>query len=120
MSKLKRRTVDKIKEGAFKERGKDNVFFKFLDINNAPTMTNLPLVSSQLVEENAALGSSVFQVSISDADSGQTHTYSATFSPGWASTYFTIGASGKLFNTTLIFHRVCIALSLSTTTSQYF
>ena len=62
-------------------------------LNSAPVISNLPRTTALQVSENSGL--SVFQVSIEDANSGDTHTYSATFTPDIASSLFSIDSNSK-------------------------
>lgn len=82
--------------------------YLYSDINNAPTFDNLDGTAN--VDENSASGTSVFQVSATDVDAGQTLIYSASYNPGWASVYFTINANSKydwvLRNVTQVFYKV--------------
>lgn len=64
-------------------------------LNSAPVISNLPRTTALQVSENSGLSVSVFQVSIEDANSGDTHTYSATFTPEIASSLFSIDSNSK-------------------------
>jgi hypothetical protein len=55
-----------------------DIFCSVLDINNKPVINNLPANPS--VKENEALGKSVFQVSVTDADRDTIELY-AEFNP---------------------------------------
>lgn len=68
-----------------------------LGINTAPTITNLPLSSALSVPENGGLSASVYQVSVTDVDVGQTHTFYASYSPSTGSSLFSINPTSKLF-----------------------
>lgn len=70
-----------------------------LGINTAPVITNLPLASPISIPENSALSSSVFQVSVSDVNTGDTHTYSASYNPGLGSTLFSFNTATGLLST---------------------
>ena len=63
--------------------------------NSPPVITNLPLDPPIPVAENSAQSVSVFQVSVEDVNSGDTHTYSATFMPETTSNLFTIDTNSK-------------------------
>lgn len=69
----------------------------FLGINTAPTITNLPLSSALSVPENGGLSASVYQVSVTDVDAGQTHTFYASYNPSTGSSLFTMNPTSKLF-----------------------
>ena len=56
---------------------------------------NLPLTSAVSVAENSAVGSSVYQVSTSDQNVLDTHTYTATFNPGIFANYLVINSNSK-------------------------
>lgn len=68
-----------------------------LGINTAPTITNLPLSSALSVPENGGLSASVYQVSVTDVDVGQTHTFYASYSPSTGSSLFSMNPTSKLF-----------------------
>ena len=65
------------------------------DINHAPIITNLPLVTPVSVAENGALGATVYQVSVSDQNSLDKHTYTATFNPGIYANYLVMNSNSK-------------------------
>ncbi|KAL3861471.1 hypothetical protein ACJMK2_007505 [Sinanodonta woodiana] len=68
------------------------------DINGAVSINNLPLGSALPIFENTALSTSVFQVSVTDSNVGDTHTYTMTSSPGSGMNYFSIdGSTGLIF-----------------------
>lgn len=64
-------------------------------INTSPVITNLPLASPISIPENSALSASVFQVSVSDVNAGDTHTYTASYNPGLGSTLFSFNAASE-------------------------
>ncbi|KAK3581873.1 hypothetical protein CHS0354_000289 [Potamilus streckersoni] len=67
------------------------------DINGAVSINNLPLGSALPVFENTALSTSIFQVSVTDPNAGDTHTYTMTSSPGSGMNYFSIdGSTGQI------------------------
>ncbi|KAL3856367.1 hypothetical protein ACJMK2_011135 [Sinanodonta woodiana] len=68
-------------------------------INSKPVISNLPLSSALSVSENTALGTSVFKVSVTDADVGNTHTFTMTSSPGTGMNYFSINTSTGVVST---------------------
>ncbi|KAK3611794.1 hypothetical protein CHS0354_014146 [Potamilus streckersoni] len=70
------------------------------DINGAVNINNLPLGSALTVPENTAIGNSVFQISITDSNVGDTHTYTMTSSPGSGLSFFGINSSSGLISTT--------------------
>ncbi|KAL3855401.1 hypothetical protein ACJMK2_014612 [Sinanodonta woodiana] len=70
------------------------------DINGAVNINNLPLGSALTVPENTAIGNSVFQISITDPNPGDTHTYTMTSSPGNGLNFFKIDSSSGLISTT--------------------
>lgn len=67
----------------------------FIDINHAPVIDNLPIGTPVSVAENEALGASVYQVSVSDQNSLDTHTYTGAFVPGLFANYFVINSNSK-------------------------
>lgn len=72
------------------------IYFDYhIGINTAPVITNLPLASPISVPENSALSASVFQVSVSDVNTGDTHTYSASYNPGLGSTLFSFNTASE-------------------------
>nr|XP_022309583.1 protocadherin Fat 4-like [Crassostrea virginica] len=68
-------------------------------INTAPVITNLPISSPISVPENSALSASVFQVSVSDVNTGDTHTYSASYNPSLGSSLFSFNTASGLLST---------------------
>ena len=62
--------------------------------NSPPIITNLPLQYPLAVPENSELSVSVFHVLVEDVNSGDAHTYSATFTPETASAFFSIDTNG--------------------------
>lgn len=68
-------------------------------INTAPTITNLPLTSALSVPENGGLSASVYQVSVTDVDAGQTHTFYASYNPSTGSSLFTMNPTSGLIST---------------------
>ncbi|XP_061179511.1 protocadherin-like wing polarity protein stan, partial [Saccostrea echinata] len=68
-------------------------------INTAPVITNLPLAAPLTVPENSALSMSVFQVSVSDVNSADTHTYAASYTPSLGSTLFSLNTATGLIST---------------------
>ncbi|KAJ8306744.1 hypothetical protein KUTeg_015785 [Tegillarca granosa] len=60
------------------------------DINNAPSFTNLPLPTPKYIPENSVLGLSVHHVSITDPNSKDTHTFTASYNPIEGAKYFQI------------------------------
>ncbi|XP_052706933.1 protocadherin Fat 4-like [Crassostrea angulata] len=68
-------------------------------INTAPTITNLPLSSALSVPENGGLSASVYQVSVTDVDVGQTHTFYASYSPSTGSSLFSMNPTTGLIST---------------------
>ncbi|CAC5399740.1 unnamed protein product [Mytilus coruscus] len=69
------------------------------DINHAPVIDNLPIGTPVSVAENKALGASVYQVSVSDQNSLDTHTYTGAFVPGLFANYFVINSNTGLITT---------------------
>ncbi|XP_063407515.1 cadherin-23-like [Mytilus trossulus] len=69
------------------------------DINHAPVIDNLPIGTPVSVAENEALGASVYQVSVSDQNSLDTHTYTGAFVPGLFANYFVINSNTGLITT---------------------
>jgi hypothetical protein len=69
-----------------------DIFCSVLDINNKPVINNLPANPS--VKENEALGKSVFQVSVTDADRDTIELY-AEFNPSYGGKVFTLDSSSK-------------------------
>ena len=65
-----------------------------IDINHLPEITNLPTATVS-VPENSAIDTQVFKVEVSDLDTTDTHTYSATFTPGEGDAYFSIDPASK-------------------------
>ncbi|XP_061190353.1 cadherin EGF LAG seven-pass G-type receptor 2-like [Saccostrea echinata] len=68
-------------------------------INSVPTITNLPLLTPITVQENVALSTPVFQVSFTDVDAGQNHTYHLYCNPSLGSTLFSINSTNGLITT---------------------
>ncbi|KAK3576699.1 hypothetical protein CHS0354_024311 [Potamilus streckersoni] len=68
-------------------------------INSKPIISNLPLSSALSVPENTALRTSVFTVSVSDADIEDTHTFTMTSSPGTGMNHFFINTSTGVVST---------------------
>ncbi|KAK3589768.1 hypothetical protein CHS0354_021098 [Potamilus streckersoni] len=69
------------------------------DINSAVNIVNLPLGSALSVPENTVLGKAIYQISISDPDVGNNHTYSMTSLSGTGMSYFAINSSSGLVST---------------------
>nr|XP_022298872.1 protein dachsous-like [Crassostrea virginica] len=84
-----------------KDKGdlEDTATITVVILNSAPVISNLPRTTALQVSENSGLSVSVFQVSIEDANSGDTHTYSATFTPDIASTLFSIDSNSGVIYT---------------------
>ncbi|KAK3597380.1 hypothetical protein CHS0354_034623 [Potamilus streckersoni] len=66
-------------------------------VNVSPKFTNLPLATDLYVQENIALGSSIYKASAIDND-GDALTYSMTSSPGTGMNYFSIDSSSGLIS----------------------
>lgn len=71
----------------------------FPTLNSAPVIINLPLMSDVIVPENAPLGSSVFQVSYTDRNIGDTHVITASMTPTSGSNLFSMNTSSGLIST---------------------
>ena len=67
------------------------IYFKITDINDPVVISNLPLTITVL--ENMVIGTNVFNVSYSDDDTLQTHTFSLTSSPTSGLSYFRVSSS---------------------------
>jgi hypothetical protein len=65
------------------------------DINTVPVINSNNLPYTTVVLENSPLGSSVYQVEITDPDAGDIHTYTASFTPAMASNYFIVDSTSK-------------------------
>ncbi|XP_062601137.1 protocadherin Fat 4-like [Saccostrea cucullata] len=86
-------------------------------INSAPSITNLPLLTPITVQENVAMSTAVFQVSFSDVDAGQNHTYHLFCSPSLGSTLFSIDSANGLITTSST--QTINYESVSTTSTTY-
>ncbi|XP_052675892.1 protocadherin-16-like isoform X1 [Crassostrea angulata] len=71
----------------------------FPSLNSAPVIINLPLMSDVIVAENAPLGSSVFQVSYTDRNIGDSHVITASFTPTSGSSLYSMNTSSGLIST---------------------
>ena len=69
--------------------------FSCVDINDAVTISNLPLPAALSLAENTALATQVFTVSYQDQDTSQAHTFTMTSSPSTGTNYFSIDSSSK-------------------------
>ncbi|KAL3853881.1 hypothetical protein ACJMK2_013180, partial [Sinanodonta woodiana] len=69
------------------------------DLNSAVNINNLPLGSALTVSENTVLGTAIYQISISDPDVGNNHTYSMASLSGSGMNYFAINSSTGLIRT---------------------
>ena len=69
-----------------------DIFCSVIDINNKPVINNLP--ANPNVKENEALGKSVFQVSVTDADRDTIELY-AEFNPSYGGNVFKLDSSSK-------------------------
>ncbi|XP_033727558.1 cadherin-23-like [Pecten maximus] len=96
--------------------GPDTVTISITDINTAPTIDNLPATTS--VAENTAAGTSIFQVTATESDAGQTLTYTAFSNPGSAMSYLSLDSSTGLLSTssTNINYETAAANSATTVT----
>ena len=78
-----------------------NAFFFYLssaDINKIPIITNLGTTSlTRTFDENSGVGTPVYDVDFTDANSGETHTFSATFSPTSCEDMYTIDSNSKCY-----------------------
>ncbi|KAK3592360.1 hypothetical protein CHS0354_000978 [Potamilus streckersoni] len=72
------------------------------DINTKPLITNLPPGSAVSVWENDIMNHVFYQVSLSDPDIGDTHTWSMTFSPVAGGQMFQIGTSNGTISTAAV------------------
>ncbi|XP_021355490.1 cadherin-23-like isoform X2 [Mizuhopecten yessoensis] len=77
--------------------GPDTVTISVSGINNAPTIDNLPGTAS--VAENTAAATSIFQVSTTEPDAGQTLTYTAFSTPGSVMSYLSLNSATGLLST---------------------
>ncbi|XP_062608396.1 protocadherin beta-2-like [Saccostrea cucullata] len=68
-------------------------------INSVPVITNLPLAAPITVPENSALSMSVFQVSVSDVNTADNHTYAASYNHSLGSTLFSLNSATGLVST---------------------
>ncbi|XP_063407101.1 protocadherin Fat 3-like [Mytilus trossulus] len=87
-------------------------------LNTAPVIDNNIQSYVPVVLENSALGSSVYQVTITDPDVGDVHTYSATFTPSTASNYFSIDSSTGLVSTSTTTNIDYDTMSFSSCTAE--
>ncbi|XP_052766684.1 protocadherin-like protein [Mya arenaria] len=69
------------------------------DIDDKPTISNLPLAYPLGVSENTPLGTSVYTVSYIDLDPGDTHTIQAQYSPTWGANYFYLNETTGILTT---------------------
>jgi hypothetical protein len=83
------------------------LFFFYLssvDINKIPIITNLGTTSlTRTFDENAGVGTPVYDVDFTDANTGETHTFSATFSPTPCEDMYTIDSNSKCYTVTHYF-----------------
>jgi hypothetical protein len=86
---------------------KPMLFFFYLssvDINKIPIITNLGTTSlTRTFDENAGVGTPVYDVDFTDANTGETHTFSATFSPTPCEDMYTIDSNSKCYTVTHYF-----------------
>ncbi|KAK3095573.1 hypothetical protein FSP39_016230 [Pinctada imbricata] len=68
------------------------------DINSAPTFSN-PLVTAIVINENSAFSTSLYDLNVNDANVGDTHTFTATYTPTDGVNYFIIDSSNGIIST---------------------
>lgn len=66
------------------------------DINHVPEINNLP-GATVTVPENTAVGTGVFTVAVTDADPGDTHTYTMTYSPAEGDAHFSVNTNSVFY-----------------------
>ena len=76
----------------------ENPFYLHVtDINHVPEINNLP-GATVTVPENTAVGTGVFTVAVTDADPGDTHTYTVTYSPAEGDAYFSVNTNSVFYS----------------------
>lgn len=66
------------------------------DINHVPEINNLP-GATVTVPENTAVGTGIFTVAVTDADPGDTHTYTVTYSPAEGDAHFSVNTNSVFY-----------------------
>lgn len=75
----------------------ENPFYLHVtDINHVPEINNLP-GATVTVPENTAVGTGIFTVAVTDADPGDTHTYTVTYSPAEGDAHFSVNTNSVFY-----------------------
>ncbi|XP_033726778.1 protocadherin Fat 4-like [Pecten maximus] len=60
------------------------------DINDIPVISNIPTGLSLTIPENSAVTTTILDTAVTDGNAGDSHTFSAVFTPAEGATYFRI------------------------------